>query len=492
MGGMGIVLAATHLHLERRVAVKLLLPEVSRDAEVVARFLQEGRAAARMKSEHVAHVYDVSTTRDRGEPYMIMEYLDGQDLNQLLESRGSLGVEESVDYLIEACEAVAEAHSKGVIHRDLKPSNLFLAVRENGTTCVKVLDFGISKLLHDPNGEAPKMNITKTRSILGSPVYMSPEQLRASKNVDARADIWALGVILYELLAGAPPFDGQTIAELGAQVLAGEVPKLRGRVPVPEELERAILLCLRKNRLERFGSVAAFVDAIARFGSGRALASAARILASSPRLPIDGPSSSERVLSMRPGATPQKSFRPLFNATYAQPGSERDLTQYASGPQLPITGDGSRNVPAGRDATLAETDGRWGLDGARRRTGRKYVLALAAPAFVVMLGTAGVVWFKATRTPTPPVTASTATTPPETAPPPLASIVEPVLPAPTEIPPVKSASADPRAAPIKIGAAPPVVKPVRPAAPATPTAATAARVPATALAPLKPASDRKE
>jgi eukaryotic-like serine/threonine-protein kinase len=481
IGGMGVVLAAMHLHLQRRVAVKLLLPEVARDLDVVARFLQEGRAAARMRSEHVAHVYDVATSHERGEPYMIMEYLDGQNLDEVLESRQSLGVEESVDYVLEACEAVAEAHSKGIIHRDLKPANLFLAQREDGTTCVKVLDFGISKLLNDPSIDGPKMNITKTRSILGSPAYMSPEQLRASKHVDARADIWALGVILYELLAGAPPFDGQTIAELGAQVLAGEVPPLRGRVVVPPELGNAILRCLRKNRDERFESVADLVDAIAQFGTGRALSSAARILSMRP------PGSNRSLAANSP--------RPSSNSVSAAE-SGHDVTQYATGPRLPSESESEswRGVSTG-PRLISSPSASHGSD-TSRRTGRRYVLAIATPAFFVLLAViGGVAWRGSRRGPAPATTTTTTTTMTAIStaitPPPPAS-ADPVPSAPPDAPVVPIASADPpKSPPAKIAAAPPpaVVKhPIPPRVSAEPTASPHPAPPP--VTTTKPASDR--
>src|SRR4051812_27787936 len=188
---MGVVLAAHHLHLDQRVAIKLLLPELVRDHEVVTRFLREGRAAAKIKSEHVVRVLDVATL-ESGEPYMIMEYLEGEDLGALLERTGRLPISRAVDVVLEACEALALAHASRIVHRDLKPSNLFLAKSGDEPECVKVLDFGISKLMTELGaGSQDGGGVTKSRSILGSPFYMSPEQLRASRDVDARADIWA-------------------------------------------------------------------------------------------------------------------------------------------------------------------------------------------------------------------------------------------------------------------------------------------------------------
>ncbi|MBK6697459.1 MAG: protein kinase [Myxococcales bacterium] len=260
-GGMGIVLAATHLHLDEKVAIKVLLPELAKVPEVVTRFVREGRAAVKIKSEHVARVHDV-TTLASGQPYMVMELLSGVDLGALLASHGRLPAEDAIGYVLQAAEALAEAHSKGIVHRDLKPANLFLAKREDGTLVVKVLDFGISKLL---GAGDEHMSMTKSRSMLGSPLYMSPEQLTAARDVDARADIWALGVILFELVAGEPPFDANTVAELGARVLGGGgAPTLASvRPDVDERLSAVVARCLEKERGRRYASIGELVEALA-------------------------------------------------------------------------------------------------------------------------------------------------------------------------------------------------------------------------------------
>jgi serine/threonine-protein kinase len=267
VGGMGVVLSATHLHLEQKVAVKILLPDLARNAEVVARFLREGRAAVKIKSPHVARVYDVAA-RASGEPYMVMELLEGRDLGQLLASRGAVPPSDAVDYVLEACEALAEAHAKGIVHRDLKPSNLFVAHQEDGTSILKVLDFGISKLVQDSSSE--QMSITRSQSMLGSPLYMAPEQLTAARDVDARCDIWSLGVILFELVAGRPPFDAGTVAELGALVLAGVAPSLHGEAPVtPIGLSEVVAKCMNKERTARWASILELAQALAPFASDR-------------------------------------------------------------------------------------------------------------------------------------------------------------------------------------------------------------------------------
>ena len=227
-GGMGIVLSAMHIQLEERVAIKFLLPELAHDPALVARFLREGRAAIKIRSEHVVRVRDVATLPG-GTPYMVMEYLKGKNFEELLEEQGRLPVELAVDHLLQATEALAEAHALGMVHRDLKPANLFLAHRADGSPCVKVLDFGITKLA-DSTG-AVNLDATKASIVMGSPRYMSPEQMRSTRTIDARADIWALGVILHELITGASPFDGTTMPDLLAAILQDPPPPLRQRRP---------------------------------------------------------------------------------------------------------------------------------------------------------------------------------------------------------------------------------------------------------------------
>jgi len=268
-GGMGVVVAATHLHLEQRVAIKFLLPDALKIPEAVKRFEREARAAVRIKSEHVARVTDVGTL-ETGSPYMVMEYLDGQDLSQLLHERGPLPIEEAVDYVMQAIEAIAEAHSLNIIHRDLKPANLFRTVRPDGTPSIKVLDFGISKL------SGVDASMTQTSSMMGSPYYMSPEQMTSSKNVDPRADVWALGIILYELVSGSVPFDGDTVPEIVAKVLQNS-PARVSRTDLPSELEAALHKALAKDREQRFADVAALAVALAPFGPSHSRTSVQRV-----------------------------------------------------------------------------------------------------------------------------------------------------------------------------------------------------------------------
>jgi serine/threonine-protein kinase len=227
MGGMGVVVGAHHLELDERVALKFLLPEALANDEAVARFAREARAAVKIKNEHVARVSDVGRLPN-GAPYMVMEYLEGVDLATLIKQRGQLSVAEVVDYVLQACEALAEAHCIGIIHRDLKPSNLFIIRRSDGSICVKLLDFGISKVV-GLVGSGGDMGMTRTAAVMGSPLYMSPEQMESSRNVDARTDIWAAGVILYELLSGRPPFEGDTLPEICVKIATHPLPPIRPR-----------------------------------------------------------------------------------------------------------------------------------------------------------------------------------------------------------------------------------------------------------------------
>jgi serine/threonine-protein kinase len=272
-GAMGVVVAATHEQLDQRVALKFLLPEVAAHPEIVARFTREARASVRIHSEHVARVLDVGKL-ETGAPYMVMEYLEGEDLSQILTRRGPLPVKESVGFVIEACEAVAEAHSLGMVHRDLKPANLFLANRPSGKPVIKVLDFGISKI---PTTERDKV-ITHSATIMGSPAYMSPEQMMSADKADVRSDIWSLGVVLYELLGQKLPFPGDSMAELVASILQKtHEPLAAVRTDIPPELLVAIDTCLEKAPERRYQNVALFARAIARFGPTRNAQSVERI-----------------------------------------------------------------------------------------------------------------------------------------------------------------------------------------------------------------------
>jgi serine/threonine-protein kinase len=271
-GGMGYVVEAKHIALDERVALKFLLPEYAQHPEAATRFLREARAAVKIKSEHVARVSDVGTL-DSGAPYMVMEFLDGSDLARMLKDRGVLSVDDAIDYILQAGEAIAEAHSYGIVHRDIKPANLFLARRPDGTPLVKVLDFGISKMMGSSEGA-----LTRTSTAMGSALYMSPEQMQETRAVDQRTDIYSLGVALFELLAGKQPFYAETLPQLCAEVLTGKPRPLREfRPDLPEDLARRIELAFERDKGRRYQSVAELALALAPYAPARAQGSLERI-----------------------------------------------------------------------------------------------------------------------------------------------------------------------------------------------------------------------
>ncbi|MBA3817941.1 MAG: protein kinase [Deltaproteobacteria bacterium] len=246
-GGMGIVARCTHLALNEQVAVKMLRNDVLQDADAKERFMREAQAAVKLRSEYVARVSDVGTF-ENGVPYMVMEYLDGQDLGQLLDEQQTVPVQWATEMILQAAEALAEAHSISIVHRDVKPTNLFVTWRPDGTSIIKVLDFGISK---SPMGT--DMQLTQTQSLLGTPAYMSPEQMRSARLVDARSDIWSLGSVMYELLEGRRPFEADSFSEMCVKVAVDAPAPMRNAGP---DLEHVVLRCLAKSPEQRYSSMA--------------------------------------------------------------------------------------------------------------------------------------------------------------------------------------------------------------------------------------------
>ena len=265
-GGVGIVVAATHVDLDQKVAIKFLRSEALTNPDAVERFSREARAAAMIRSEHVARVHDIGKL-DSGAPYMVMEFLEGQDLDQLLND-GPLPVKDVVNFMMQACEGLAEAHGAGIIHRDLKPANLFLTRKKDGTPILKVLDFGISKLTGKQSSGSGRRRAPTTTEIMGSPGYMSPEQMRSTRTVDHRADIWALGTVMYELLTAQPAFVADTIEQLFFLITeCPPDPVAQARPEIPEGLAAVVMKCLEKKPEDRYADVADLAKALSAFAS---------------------------------------------------------------------------------------------------------------------------------------------------------------------------------------------------------------------------------
>ncbi|HEY0477398.1 MAG TPA: serine/threonine-protein kinase [Kofleriaceae bacterium] len=245
-GGMGIVVAAHHLALDKQVAIKLMRPELRTRTDFVRRFVREARAAARLDSRHVTRVFDAGTLED-GAPYIVMEYLEGTDLAAWLRQHGPMPVGLAAAIVSQASDAIAEAHAAGIVHRDLKPANLFLTRDADGELLVKVLDLGICKLLE----RSDDVRDTSTATPLGTLIYAAPEQLGASERADARSDIWSLGVILYELVTGHAPFHGRTVSEIRSRVMHGPRPAL-ARPGLPVQLEAILQRCLEQQPAARY------------------------------------------------------------------------------------------------------------------------------------------------------------------------------------------------------------------------------------------------
>jgi len=372
-GGMGIVVAATHIELGQLVAMKFLLGDGANVPEIAARFIREARAAARIPSEHVARVLDVARLPS-GSPYIVMEYLEGHDLDALLR-HGQLNPEAAADYLIQACDAMAAAHRLGIVHRDLKPANLFLAHQLDGTSLIKVLDFGISKSSFDP----ALGGITNAGALVGSPLYMSPEQMRSAKDVDSRTDIWSLGAVLFELLALRPPFQNDSITGLIADITLGEPARLEELRPdLPPALVAIVVRCLEKDPARRFPDVAELAAALAPFASQRVQRSverAHRIVGSVPPVPYSSapPARASSVPAtdtsgQRPPSVPPPSLPPPPGHT--APGAP---------PATAVTSSVGRGTAHGWTGTHS---------GAASSNAKTYALVAVAA-----LGMAGAAWF---------------------------------------------------------------------------------------------------
>ena len=430
VGGMGAVIGARHLQLDERVAIKFLLPGMLQHEEVVQRFLREARSAIKIRSEHCVRVLDVGTL-ENGAPYMVMEFLEGQDLSQISEQNKRLPVADVIDWVLQACEALAEAHLIGIVHRDLKPANLFLTTRADGSPSVKVLDFGISKQATS----SIDAGVTKTQAVLGSPRYMSPEQMRSTRDVDARADVWALGAVVHELIAGTPAFDAETMTALCAAILQ-DTPKSMAsvRADVSPELDAALAGALEKDRNRRYANVAQLAAALAPFGSARAQASAERIA---------------RVLGVQSALPAGLRALPHAASTLAITGGAG-----AGGAGRLAATTGGATATTSPTPTATATPSRGGAG-----TPRVAIVAASSLGAVLVLG--GVIAFVALRKPheqaaaagSPSSVAQSVAATPASAPPPAAVSLTPPAP-PASASPEPSSSAVASAAPRGPGSAP--------------------------------------
>ena len=324
-GGMGVVYLATHLQLQALVAMKFLRKEATATPELFLRFEREARVVAKIKSEYVARVYDVGTLGD-GMPYMVMEFVEGHDLATALRQRGTLPIQEVVEYGLQVCEALSEAHAAGIVHRDLKPANLFAVLSDEGRPKVKVLDFGVSKLalgngaaslsLGDSNAGVD-LSLTRSIALIGSPLYMSPEQMNASRDLDHRSDLWSLGVVLFELLSGVVPFPASSLAQLCTAVLEDDPPSLTTfRPDVPASLDAVIRKCLERDVAKRFQNVAELAVALLPFAPRRSRTLVERTLAVTRKAGM-----TREALVLPPSSYPMPS-----GDVFLRPGSMPEIT----------------------------------------------------------------------------------------------------------------------------------------------------------------------
>ncbi len=436
VGGMGVVVAAQHEQLEQPVAIKFVRDDALDNDDAVERFLREARSAARLRSEHVARVLDVGRL-ESGAPYMVMEFLEGSDLSKALTRDGPMAVDTAAGLMLQVCEAVAEAHSAGIVHRDLKPENLFLTKTVGGTPKVKVLDFGVSKSMR--LGDDSKRKLTGTRAMLGSPLYMAPEQMRSSRDVDARTDVWSLGVVLFELLTGRSPFEAETMPELCLKIVnEPPTPLVSLRPVIPPGLAAVVDRCLEKDRTRRYANAA------------------------------------ELALALEPFAPPRSSafsVRSAFEALRALPPRVGDLV-------ATIPADAPPAVTAPQTASIPAA---WGTEGVRLSQQAPRKPSAAGPwaaAVALVLGLSAIV--VATRL------SSVARQPhdaqPAAAPPPVVAI-PPAMPQPATLAPEPPAAEPPAPAPPAI-AEPEAPATAKPAESSPPRRAASPPVPAAHPAPL--------
>ena len=456
IGGMGVVVAAQHIRLDEKVALKFLLSAALTNPEAVARFVREARAASKIKSEHVARVLGRRDARQRLPVHGDGVPAGDGPLGVPVQKHGALPFPQAVDYVLQACEALAEAHAIGIVHRDLKPANLFLhPAHATGELCVKVLDFGISKLTAPG---ADSVSMTRTTALMGSPLYMSPEQMVTSKGVDVRTDIWSLGVILFELVTARLPFDAQSVTELAIRIAMEPPTPLRSLRPdAPPGFEHLLARCLDKNRDQRFQTVADLAVALAEYAPPQSRLSVERVL----------------------GTLRRAGVAPAFQG--GGTGDARGSGVFAEGG--PALGATRQPVNAAGPGIPPQTAASWGQTGSGAVPAPKSHTGLAIGIAVVVLaavtGAGAMVVSRlhanaATAAAAPPTSAASAPsdTPAAAAPPSTGAAASPAASSPAAPPAASTAQASPD---------------VTPTAPAAKTETHAARAPG-AHAPAPPAA----
>lgn len=388
-GGMGVVVAAVDTILDRRVAVKFLLPQYAENEVAAGRFLREARATARLDSEHAVRIIEVGQL-ESGSPFMAMEFLQGVDLGTFLERQGPLSAKLAADYLLQACVGLGAAHTAGIIHRDVKPSNLFLAYQAGGKPLVKVLDFGVSKF--NLGVDAHAGSLTTTGQTLGSPLYMSPEQMRSSHAADARSDIWGLGVVLFELLTGTRPFLADSLAEL-VLVINQEPPRdpKTLRPDLPDALCRVVLRCLEKDPAQRPQTVDELATALVPFGTRDPRPSSRNTR--TPGTVVAGQASIGRMGTLIVGSTAQ----PVLSHLAHEPGVAAANSSVEPGAVEPGAGE-PRSASTGEKTSAPWASTKEDAKAKRKATKASGVF-LAAGLFgaAFLIGGAGVVFYAMTR-----------------------------------------------------------------------------------------------
>jgi serine/threonine-protein kinase len=258
-GGMGSVWSATHLGLGNRIAIKLVSREFVRSPDALRRFDAEAKAAARLQSRHVVQVYDSGTLED-STPYIAMELLTGQNLQSRIETAGPVSLAETVNILAQSCKGLGRAHALGIVHRDIKPDNIFLATSpDDDTYVVKILDFGVAKLSHGTDGD---QSTTRTGTVLGTPLYMSPEQARGLRGIDQRTDIYSLGLVAYTMLTGMVAFNGESFGDILLKICTEPLPKISASVRVPPSLQAWFDRVCARDPLARCASTQEFIETL--------------------------------------------------------------------------------------------------------------------------------------------------------------------------------------------------------------------------------------